>query len=228
MLNWLTTQWQNGATLASSCTGTFFLAKTGLLNNKDATTTWWLESQFRQMYPSVRLKPREVVTSQDRMVCAGAMASSLQMAMWILEKFGSDSLVSQCAKTMMIDFGRHVQPYSQNSLPHQATQDPVVSRAQYWLQNHLKSDTPMSQVAQHMGVSQRTMARKFKASLGVTPLAYLQSMRIEAAKNLLEASRVSIQDIVEEVGYKDYSAFTQLFRKQVGITPAAYRQMVSG
>jgi len=86
----------------------------------------------------------------------------------------------------------------------------------------------MSHLAQNMGVSQRTLTRKFKAHLGVTPLAYLQLLRIDAAKNLLESSRVSIQDVLGEVGYHDYSAFSQLFKKQVGLTPAAYRQLVSG
>ncbi len=99
-----------------------------------------------------------------------------------------------------------------------------MAKAQYWLQNHLSETIEQKALADHLNVSQRTLIRRFKQELDTTPLAYLQAVRIEAAKRLLENTGDPLAEIIERVGYLDASSFSRLFRKMTGVTPHAYRQ----
>ena len=125
---WLTAQWRAGAWVAANCTGTFILAQTGLLDGRTATTTWWMERQFRAKFPRVDLQLRPVVTEMDRLICAGASASYLIQTVYIVERFAGPAIASQCAKAMLIDVSQTSQiPY----LPLLAQKNPTLAARQY-------------------------------------------------------------------------------------------------
>ena len=106
---WLRAQWQAGTVLAANCTGTFLLARTGLLDGREATTTWWLEKQFRVRYPAVELNLQDVLTEADRLLCAGASASYLLQAIRVIELCCGPVVASRCAKSMLIDVSQTTQ-----------------------------------------------------------------------------------------------------------------------
>ncbi len=224
LLDWLVSCWKRGTTIVTICTGSFLLAETGLLNGREATTTWWLEKQFHKRYPQVKLNGREMITEQDRLMCAGAMTSYQNMSIHLIERYATADLAIQCAKAMLIDTSARAQSPYQNLLMDEASGDPVVAKAQHWLQNHAKENIDQAELAIKMGVSQRTLIRRFKAELDRTPLSYLQNIRIETAKQLLENTTLPIIEVTERVGYADISSFSRLFKKRTGLTPAAYRQ----
>ncbi len=224
LLDWLVSRWKRGATIVTICTGSFLLAETGLLNGREATTTWWLEKQFHKRYPQVKLNGREMITEQDRLMCAGAMTSYQNMSVHLIERYATADLAIQCAKAMLIDTSARAQSPYQNLLMDEASGDPVVAKAQHWLQNHAKENIHQAALAQKMGVSQRTLIRRFKAELDLTPLSYLQNIRIETAKQLLENTTLPIIEVTERVGYADISSFSRLFKQRTELTPAAYRQ----
>lgn len=221
---WLRAQWQGGAMLAANCTGTFVLAETGLLRGRTATTTWWLERLFRARFPSIDLQLRAMVTEADRLCCAGASASYLLQAVRMVGHFCGPGVAGLTAKTMLIDTSQTTQlPF----LPLQAETehgDPMVARAQDWLQKHLAEPVRLPALAAALAVSERTLIRRFGSVLGTTPLAYLQKLRVDTARMLLERhDRLGIEEIAALVGYLNGSSFARLFRAQVGMTPAAYR-----
>lgn len=224
LLNHLVAYWNSGATLAANCTGTFLLAETGLLSDRQATTAWWLEKTFRRRYPKVRLDASLVLAEEDRLITTGAMTANLNMAMTIIGRYAGPHVAAISAKTMLIDTGvRSQQPY-QDLMHAELSGDPVVAKAQYWMQHHLGEDIDQPGLASRMNVSQRTLIRRFQSELGVTPQTYLQNLRIEAAKRMLEDGSHPIADIVERVGYSDVSSFTRLFKSKAGVTPHAFRQ----
>jgi len=106
---WLRAQWQAGTVLAANCTGTFLLARTGLLDGREATTTWWLEKHFRVRYPAVELSLQDVLTEADRLLCAGASASYLLQAIRVIELCCGPVVASRCAKSMLIDVSQTTQ-----------------------------------------------------------------------------------------------------------------------
>lgn len=220
---WMVRQWEEGAWLVANCTGTFVLAGTGLLNGREATTTWWLERQFRARFPQVDLQLRPVVTEVDRLVCAGASASYLLQAVRVVERLAGQDIAAQCARSMLIDVSHTVQTPYLPLLVDKSHGDSLVHRAQHWLQNHMAEPGTISDLSARLAVSERTLARRFKAALEQTPLDYLQRLRIDAARALLEAGDMTVDSIASQVGYQDASSFTRLFRTSVGLSPAAYR-----
>lgn len=220
---WIVGQWRAGSWVAANCTGTFLLARTGLLDGRTATTTWWLERQFRAKFPKVDLQLRPVLTEVDRLICAGASASYLLQAIRVVERFFGPALASRCAKSMLIDVSQTSQiPYIP-LLAQQNHSDSVVHRAQQWLQSNMDREFRMSDLADTLGISDRTLIRRFKSALDRTPLTYLQDLRLESARALLETSALSVEDIVAQVGYGDTSSFSRLFRQRIGMSPGAYR-----
>ncbi|MRV73722.1 helix-turn-helix domain-containing protein [Duganella sp. FT92W] len=220
---WLVQQWEQGAWLSANCTGTFLLADTGLLDQRVATTTWWLEQQFRERYPDVDLQMRPAVTESDRLVCGGAHATFWLQAVRILTHFAGKAIALQCARSMLIDLTQTTQTPLQPLIGDQTHNDPLIHKAQNWLQDRMTDAVRMSELAQKLAVSERTLIRRFNAVLGQSPLTYLQHLRIDTARALLEAGDMSIEQIALYVGYSDVSSFSRLFRKRVGLTPGAYR-----
>lgn len=221
---WLISQWRSGAYLAANCTGTFLVAKTGLLDGHTATTTWWLERQFRTKFPNVDLQLRPVLTEADRIICAGASASYLIQTIRVIERFSGPVIASQVAKAMLIDVSQTSQIPFLPLLAQRHHTDALVHRAQSWMQNNMAKVLRISELAEELAVSDRTLIRRFRCVLGQTPLAYLQDLRLESARAILETSSLSVEKVSFQVGYNDTSSFSRLFRKRVGMSPGSYRK----
>ena len=221
---WLRAQWKAGAWIGANCTGTFMLAQSALLDGRAATTTWWLNRQFRSRYPKVDLHFRSVLTEVDRLICAGATATYSLQAVRIVDQFMGPTIASQCAKSMLIDVSHTGQIPYLPLLTETSHTDSVVERAQDWLHRNMAKDVKMSDLAHAIAVSERTMARRFVAAIGQTPLAYLQAVRLQAARALLETGDMPVQSVAAQVGYNDASSFSRLFRQGVGLSPGSYRR----
>ncbi len=208
--------------VAASCYGTFVLAESGRLDGRPATTPWWLADAFRQRYPHVRLDADQALVDAGAALTAGAMTAHVDLSLHVLRRLFGARLARQVAGIMLIDGARRSQrPFK--SLP-QRFADPLVDAAAAWMSRHAARDFSTQELAAALAVSYRTLHRRFAAAAGMPPLAYLQALRIEHARELLETTRDSVERIVETVGYRDSSAFRRLFARQLGLTPAEYRQ----
>lgn len=167
------------------------------------------------------------VTFDRNIYCSGAMTACHQFALGLIETQVSPEVANLSAKTLLINQRQINQSPFQELNVAIATDDPLIEKAQYKLKNHLQKEVDFTLLARELGVSQRTLIRRFKQVVGDTPLSYLQNLRIEHAKNLLENSPLTVGDIVLEVGYTDVSAFNRLFRQRVGLPPSVYRQQFS-
>lgn len=222
---WLSHQYSKGAMLAASCSGAFVLANAGLLNGKRATTSWWLGKLFRASYPSVRFCEGELVMRDGRLFSSGAFSAYLDLALQVVEYFAGPELALSCAKVILIDTNRDSQfPYmTMQARVHHS--DDLVLRAQSRIRGHVREDVSVENIARRLRVSTRTLNRRFKNALGCPPMQYLQEVRIEGAKRLLEASSFSVDEIMERVGYRDPSSFRRLFERLTKVSPRQYRQM---
>ena len=219
-------QHERGAVLASSCSGSFVLAEAGLLDGYPATTHWVLAKVFKQRYPAVDLQAAEVMTEQGRIICSGAVTTYLNLALRLVERFAGGEVAAATGKMLLIDTNRLSQtPYmtfaERDQLKHS---DALVGRAQRWMERHLREGFSMAKLSRYLSVSERTINRRFKHAVGDTPLGYVQSLRIEMAKRLLEANRLNVDRVCERVGYGDLSAFRQLFKRETGLSPREYQR----
>ena len=211
-----------GADIASNCSGAFFLAEAGLLNGKEATTHWGYAELFRKRYPAVKLCAEKLITSDHNIYCSGGGMAWFDLALLLIERYCGHDVATTTAKAHVIDLSRGQQAAYASIRAKKYHQDPDVLHIQEWLEANYLKPVQVSQLAQLVNLSSRTLHRRFKQATEQNPLEYLQSVRIEAAKKLLEKSHENIQRIVNYVGYDDISSFTRLFKKHTGLSPSQY------
>lgn len=208
--------------LGASCYGTFVLAASGRLDAQRATTTWWLQAPFRQRFLRVILDAERALVDGGQVITAGAMTAHTDLSLHILRRLFGAALARQVGGIMLVDGARMSQKPFMALARHFA--DPLVQQAADWLAEDAVADVSTQQLAAALHVSYRTLHRRFTRAAGMPPLAYRQALRIERAKELLESSRQSLEQIVETVGYRDLAAFRRLFLRCAGLSPAQYRQ----
>jgi transcriptional regulator GlxA family with amidase domain len=216
-------QHERGALLASYCTGSFILAEAGLLDKSVATTHWAQGGTFASRYPAVDLRVSEILTEQNRILCSGAVTTSLNLAIRLVEKFAGAEIAAATAKMMLIDTNR-VSQASYASLPETRHSDELVARAQRYMEKSLQHGFNLAELARHLAVSERTLNRRFKLALGEAPLHYLQSVRVDVAKLLLETRGLNVDTVGQRVGYRDLSTFRRLFKRETGLSPREYQR----
>lgn len=206
--------WQtNGVTIAAACTGTFVLAEAGLLDGKVSTTSWWLGPFFRSRYPQVKLDDGRMLVSAGDVVTAGAALAHFDLALWLIRQSSPD-IASLTARYLIAE-----PSFSQSMyvIPdHLTHNDPAVQRFERWARANLSNGFSLQSAARAIGASPRTLARKTERVLGKSPLAYVQSLRVECAVHLLQTTNDSIEDIANKVGYADSITLRALLRRKLG------------
>jgi transcriptional regulator GlxA family with amidase domain len=227
-IGWLKEQYDNGAAIASFCTGAFLLAATGLLNRKPATTHLNAVDAFVKAFPEVDLQPREVVTHEAGVYTSGGATSSFHLMLKLVENYCGKNMAVRVAKYFAIDMDREQQSYFNTFFPLKDHGDDLVTLVQKKISTSFNTSNTIEQLLTEVPASRRNLVRRFKQATGITPIEYLQKTRIEAAKKLLEQSRRSIFEVMLETGYNDLKSFRQLFKKNVGLSPKAYREKFYG
>ncbi|VIO69665.1 HTH-type transcriptional regulator CdhR [Bradyrhizobium ivorense] len=209
----LQTWYAAGAGIAASCIGTFVLAESGLLDQRQATTTWWLSPLFRQRYPNVRLDETRMLVTSDRIVTAGAAMGHLDLALWFIRQ-ASPELANLVSRYLLADLRSSQAPYI---IPnHLAQADPLILRFEKWAREHLKEGFSLQDAAKALATSARTLQRRCEAVLGKSPLSYFQDLRVERAQSLLHGSGLALDAIAAEVGYLDGATLRTLLRERLG------------
>lgn len=216
-----------GQLVASHCVGTFVLAEAGILEGKRATTCWWMKEVFARRYPQVITVMDELVVKSDNIITAGATTSFSSMLMTLAEEMVSPEFANGLSKLLLLDRQRLSQKVFINPAMVIGHKDTLVTNMQLWMRRHYTETVSLDQLCDKFSVTKRTLIRRFKAATGQTPLVYLQQLRIEKAKGLLEATNQPIERIVEQVGYDDPASFRRLFVSHTQLTPKAYRQRFS-
>ncbi|MBF0120494.1 MAG: helix-turn-helix domain-containing protein [Desulfobacterales bacterium] len=224
---WLKEHYSNGITIATTCTGTFLIAEIGLLKGKSATTNWMFANIFKKKYPDVKLNISNMLTEDEKIICTGSATAFLNLCIYLIEKFGSKTLAIKCSKALLIDPSRQSQfPYMEFDF-WKNHNDIQILKAQKIMEEHFKDDISIDNIAENVGISSRHFKRRFKNATSETPINYLQKLRIEKAKQNLENSTISINEVIWQVGYEDVNSFRKLFRKHTGMSPKEYRKKFS-
>jgi transcriptional regulator GlxA family with amidase domain len=202
-----------GSTVAAACTGTFVVAQAGLLDGRVATTTWWLSPMFRQRYPKVELDDSRMLVTSPGFVTAGAALAHLDLALFLVRR-RSPSLAALVARYLVIEPRPSQAAYA---IPdHLAHADPLVERFERWARRNVGQRFSLADAARAAGTSERTLARKLKATLGKSPLSYVQELRVERAVHLLQTTDESVDEIAGKVGYADGITLRALLRDKTG------------
>jgi transcriptional regulator GlxA family with amidase domain len=224
---WIRHMYEGGAIVCSACTGGLLTAETGLLDGHEATIHWDSEPSFRRRHPEVVLRPTEtlVVSGEDgRLITSGAATAWHDLALYLVARFVGPATAQALARYQLLEWHQHGQAAFQAFRPNMDHGDAAVLASQRWLEDHHAAAAPVEEMARVSGVAARTFKRRFKAATALSPIAYVQRTRIEAAKQMLETSAEPIEEISWAVGYEDPASFRRLFKRLTGLTPGEYRQ----
>lgn len=224
---WLRQRYEQGATIATACSGAMLLAEAGLLSGCEATTHWaWCEVLARD-YPGVKVQgQRALVVAGEggRLIMAGGGSTWLDLALYLIARLAGVEAAMQVARLNLIDWhSAGQQPYARLARTRQVD-DAAIARCQAWIADHYMEAAPVAAMVKLSGLAERTFKRRFQQATGMTPLDYVHTLRIEEAKQMLEAGDAPVEAIAQEVGYEDAAFFGRLFRREVKLTPAQYRR----
>lgn len=226
-VRWLRRQYDEGATVCSVCTGSLMLAEAGLLDGLEATTHWSVNRTFRDCYGAVSLRPERVIMPVGpghRIVTGGGYSSWNDLALYLVARFRGNAEARRIAKMFLIgDRSQGQLCFAAMARPRQHD-DAVISESQLWIADHYVAANPVACMAKQSGLAPRTFKRRFTAATGYAPLDYVQTLRIEEAKQVLESTDTAIDEIAALVGYDDPNSFRRLFKRTTGVTPHEYRQ----
>jgi transcriptional regulator GlxA family with amidase domain len=227
IVEWVRWQYEHGAIINATGTGVCFLAETGLLNDRPATTHWYYFDQFVKDYPLVQLKRQHFITTSGNIYCAASVNALTDLTLHHVHRYFGAAVSEHLSRHFSHEVRQPFDSLSFNAEENTNHPDEIVLQAQLWIQNHLsKSAISIRGLAELFGMSQRTFNRRFKLATNMTPVQYLQTRRIDAAKELLRTSNLSIKEISYRVGYIDVSYFTKLFKEFASMTPRKYRTTV--
>lgn len=224
LIKWLQRQYLQGAELASICVGAFLLAATGLLSGKKATTNWLFADKFRSHHPEIEVEDDKVIVDQGRLYSCGGAFSFTSFMIYLIEKFCGHEEAVIASKILMINV--HEQPQSTFSIfqfQHTHT-DETISKAQLHIEKNFGAPMTIDQLARHCNMSERNFIRRFEQATTNTPLEYIQRVRVEAAKKMLEGKNEGIEQIASKCGYEDTDYFRKIFKRYVAMTPRAYQE----
>lgn len=223
LTDWIVKQYQQGAEIASMCTGAFLLAATGLLDGKSCSTHWVVADNFKTRFPKVNLKTDQLITDENGIYTNGGAYSFLNLLLYLIEKNFDRQTAIYCAKVFQIEMDRHSQASFIIFKGQKLHSDEMVKAAQLYLENNLNQKIAVEDLSARFAVGRRNFDRRFIKATGNTPIEYLQRAKIESAKRAFETSRKTINEVMYDVGYADAKAFREVFKKITGISPLEYR-----
>lgn len=219
---WVRAMRTAGAEVGSLCTGAFLLAATGLMSGQRCTTHWLVSDLFRTTFPDVDLRVERIVTDENGIYSSGGATSFFNLVLHLVEKFNGRDMALQAAKTFEIDIDRSSQGVFLVFQGMKGHRDMEVLKAQRIMEARHEEALNMEAIALDLALSPRNFSRRFKEATGLTPLEYLQHVRVEVAKKNLERNS-PVNDAMYASGYSDHKAFRQVFKRLTSMSPTAYR-----
>jgi transcriptional regulator GlxA family with amidase domain len=227
LVEWARRMHEGGAMLCSACSGIFLLAETGLFDDKDATVHFWYAQAFQALYPRVLIHPERVLVIsglREELVCSGASTTWHDLVLYLTARHAGATTAQEVARMFALQWHQDgLAPFIvfEGRSDHG---DQEVLGAQQWLRSHFSVASPVDEMIKRSRLAERTFKRRFASATGLTPIAYVQRLRIEDAKRRLERTDAPVDEISWRVGYEDPAFFRRLFKRTTGMAPGAYRK----
>ena len=227
LVEWFLAMHRRGAVLCSACSGIFLLAETGLFDGKDATVHYDYARAFAATYPAVPIHPERVLVVsglRQELVSSGASMTWHDLVLYLIARYAGATAAQAVARAFALQWHQDgLAPYLvfEGRTDHG---DAEILAAQEWLRTHFSVASPVEEMIRRSRLAESTFKRRFTSATGLTPIAYVQRLRIEEAKRRLERTSTPVDEIGWQVGYEEPAFFRRLFKRTTGLTPGAYRK----
>lgn len=222
--HWLRRQHAAGVTLASVCAGAFPLAEAGLLDGRAVTTHWALATELAARFPQVQVLPERMLIDGGDLITAGGVMAWTDLGLALVSRLLGPTIAAETARFLVVDLNRLSQRHFSRFVPRFDHGDAAILSVQQWLQGPAMAEATLASMAARAGLGERTFLRRFRGATGMKPTQYCQQLRVNKARELLELTRQSIEQVAWQVGYQDGSAFRKVFARLVGLSPGDYRR----
>ncbi|MGW6915849.1 GlxA family transcriptional regulator [Kitasatospora sp. NPDC054939] len=225
----LTAAHERGALLAAHCVGTFALAATGLLDGRRATTHWRFTGELARRYPEVAVEGDALYIDEGRIVTGAGAAAGFDLCLHLLRREHGAATANAIARGMVLPSHRDggQAQYLAAPVP-QDCEDERLGEVLAWARANLHEPLPVAELARRAMMSKRSFARRFTAATGTTPHAWLSSMRLTRAEELLETTELPVEEIARLVGYGSTAVLRERFVRRRGVPPRTYRRSFTG
>ena len=223
-IEWLAAQHAAGTVICSVCAGAFLLAESGLLAGRTATTHWIHSETLAQRFPDIRIDADKLIIDEGDIITAGGVMAWVDLGLNLIERFLTPTVMLSTARFFLVDAGGRQQRFYSSFAPRMGHGDKRVLKVQHWLHKHCAESIPVRGMAARANLGERTFLRRFHKSTGMTPTEYVQQLRVLKARESLEFSMLSVNEIAWIVGYKDSGSFRRVFHAVVGLSPVDYRR----
>ena len=222
-LDWLRTQYANGATICSICTGAYLLGEGGLLDDRECTTHWKYLSRFQKQFKKTKVVSNRLFVESDNIFTSAGVASGIDLALYILERRYGSLFASKIAREIVIYFRREGNdPQLSIFMQYRNHMEDRIHTIQEWMAHNFNEKITMDHLAEKINMSPRHLTRLFKETTGVTISQYLEKLRLEHAVQLLRGNN-KVETIATECGFQSTNQLRSLFRKHTGVIPSDYR-----
>jgi len=224
LLRWIRRQSSMVRRLASICTGAFFLAEAGLLQGRRATTHWGYCDDFARQFPGVKVEPDTIFVREGSLYTSAGVTAGMDLALALVEEdFGRDVALAAARELVMFLKRPGGQAQFSAQLSVQLAEHEPLRELQAWIADHPHEELSVGRLARRVAMSPRNFARVFTRQVGVTPARFVASVRVEAARRLLEDTHEPLEVVCSKTGLGTPESLRRAFLRVVGVAPGQYR-----
>lgn len=209
----------------SICTGAFALGHAGLLDGRTVTTHWLCSAKLAETFPAANVERDRIYARDDRLVTSAGVTAGIDLTLALVGEDHGSALSLACAKGLVVVAQRQggQSQFSPLLLPPSDAATPL-GKVQAYVMEHLGESLPVERLAEIAGVSARSIARLFVRDLGLTPHDFVEGVRIDHARNLLEATESPLKIVAFKCGFASPDQMRSAFQRRLRITPVRYRE----
>ena len=225
---WLPGAVRRAERFGSICTGAFVLGHAGLLDGYRVTTHWNYTERLIKGFPKANVTTDQIYVEDRNLITSGGVTAGIDLALAVVARDHGKKIAQDVAKVLLVVMKRQGgQAQFSPLMAAVAPQETPVTRAQHYVLEHLDEAFTVERMAGLANMSARHFARVFARDVHMTPMEFLQSARIDCARNLLETSDLPLKTVAYKSGFGSVRHMRSLFAEKLGLTPAQYREQFS-
>lgn len=225
MIEWIRERSEGARRMASICTGAFLLAESGLLNGRKVTTHWGYCQRLATEYPALEVEPDRVYIREDDLYTSGGITAGIDLALALVEEdFGSE-IANRVARFLLVFFRRPGgQSQFSSFIPPAAKSRMDMRELQGWIIDHPAEDLSVEALAGRLAMSPRNFARVFVKEVGVTPASFVEQVRVNVARSLIEQTPLPLKTVSRRSGFGNDEHMRRAFQRHLKVSPQDYRE----